>query len=163
MNIKDKKPMPIEETVECVEALAKIVKENDLGKIRISTDDIEIVIEGKRCPPPMPPMGMAPMGAAPAAVAIAEAAPAAAAAAEAPVKGNIVTSPIVGTMYSAPAPDKAPFVTVGSTVNVGDVICIIESMKVMNEITSEFSGTVAEIYVSNGEAVEYGQKLMRIE
>ncbi len=159
MNLKDKKSMPIEDTVECVEALAKIVKDNDLGKIRISSDDIEIVIEGKKCPPPMPvPM---PLAAAPAAVAAAPVAEAAPAVEE--VKGNIVTAPIVGTMYSAPAPDKAPFVTVGATVNAGDVICIIESMKVMNEITSEFSGRVAEIYVSNGEAVEYGQKLMRIE
>ncbi len=161
MNLKEKKPMPIEETVECVEALAKIVKDNDLGKIRISTDDIEIVIEGKKCPPPMPAMAMAPMAAAPAAVAAPAAEIAPAVVEE--VKGNVVTAPIVGTMYAAPAPDKAPFVTVGATVNAGDVICIIESMKVMNEITSEFSGRVAEIYVGNGEAVEYGQKLMRIE
>lgn len=153
----------IENTIECVEALAKIVKDNDLAKIKISTEDIDIVIEGKRCPPPMPPMAMpamAPMAAVPAPAA---AAPAAEPAAEAPVKGNIITSPIVGTFYASPAPDKAPFVTAGASVNAGDVICIIESMKVMNEINSEFSGKVAEIYVNNGEAVEFGQKLMRIE
>ncbi len=157
MNFKEKKSTQIEDTVECIELLAKIVKDNDLGKIQISTDDLKIVIEGKKCPPPMP----MPMPAMPVAAAPVEAAPAPAA--EAPVKGNIVTAPIVGTMYAAPAPDKAPFVSVGDTVNAGDVICIIESMKVMNEITSEYSGRVAEIYVSNGEAVEYGQKLMRIE
>ena len=157
---KDKKT-EITDTIECVEALAKIVKDNDLGRLKISTEDIDIVIEGRRCPPPMPmPVPMA----APAAVAAA--APAAATAPEAeaaPVSGNIVTSPIVGTFYAAPSPDKAPFVQVGDTVSTGDVVCIIESMKLMNEINSEFSGRVAEIFVNNGEPVEYGQKLMRIE
>lgn len=157
---KDKKT-EITDTIECVEALAKIVKDNDLGRLKISTEDIDIVIEGRRCPPPMPmPVPMA----APAAVAAA--APVAASAPEAeaaPISGNIVTSPIVGTFYAAPSPDKAPFVKVGDTVGTGDVVCIIESMKLMNEINSEFSGRVAEIFVNNGEPVEYGQKLMRIE
>ena len=168
--IKDKKePQVIEDTVECVEALAKILKENDLGRIKISTEDIDIEIEGKRCPPPphhhhggpppmgpMPPMGaMPPMGQMP--VPIAEKP------AEAPEKGNFITSPIIGTFYTSPAPEKPCFVKVGDTVNVGDVVCIIESMKLMNEINSEFSGRVAEIYVDNGESVEFGQKLMRIE
>ena len=151
----------IQDTVECVEALARILRENDLGRIKVSTEDVDIIIEGKKCAPmpPMPPMPpMAPMAmpaAAPAAPA-AEAAPAA-------VSGNIVTSPIVGTFYAAPSPDKPPFVKVGDTVNAGDVVCIIESMKLMNEINCEFSGRVAEIYVNNGEPVEFGQKLMRIE
>ena len=148
----------IQDTVECVEALARILRENDLGRIKVSTEDVDIIIEGKKCAP-MPPMApMAPMAmpaAAPAAPA-AEAAPAA-------VSGNIVTSPIVGTFYAAPSPDKPPFVKVGDTVNAGDVVCIIESMKLMNEINCEFSGRVAEIYVNNGEPVEFGQKIMRIE
>ena len=76
---------------------------------------------------------------------------------------NIITSPIIGTFYSSPAPEKPAFVKVGDNINVGDVVCIIESMKLMNEINSEFSGRVAEIYVNNGDAVEYGQKIMRIE
>ncbi len=161
MNIKNKET-PIDDTIECIEALAKIVKENDLGKIKISTEEIDIVIEGKRCapaanilPPVMPPMG--------AAVPTAPEAAAPAAAEKAVVSGNIITSPIIGTYYSAPSPDKAPFVKVGDTVNEGDVVCIIESMKLMNELNSKFSGKVAEIYVNNGDAVEYGQKIMRIE
>ena len=158
MNLKEKKPMPIEDTIECVEALAKIVKDNDLAKLKISTEDIDIVIEGKRCAPPMPAMAMPAM--APVAAPTPAAAPAAAAEA---VSGNIITSPIIGTFYAAPSPDKAPFVKVGDTVNAGDVVCIIESMKLMNELNSDFSGKVAEIYVNNGEAVEFGQKLMRIE
>lgn len=160
MSVKEKETV-IENTVECVEALAKIVKDNDLSKIKISTADIDIVIEGRHCPPPMPPMP--PMGMPNAAAASAPAAAPAVAAAPESTSGNIITSPIIGTFYSAPSPDKAPFVKVGDTVNAGDVICIIESMKLMNELNSDFSGRVAEIYVNNGEAVEYGQKLMRIE
>ncbi len=158
MNLKDKETRPIEETVECIEALARIVRENDLGKIKVSTEDFDIVIEGRKCPPP-PAMISAPAPAAAAAVAVA--APAAAAPAE--ESGNIIKSPIIGTFYSSPAPEKPAFVKVGDSVNAGDVVCIIESMKLMNEINSEFSGRVAEIYVNNGDSVEYGQKIMRIE
>lgn len=151
---------PIEDTIECIEALAEIVKKNDLGKIRISNEDLEIVIEGKNCPPPAPGVPVPMMAAAPAA-ATAPAAEQAAPAAE--VSGNIITSPIVGTFYASPSPEKPAFVKVGDTVNAGDVVCIIESMKLMNEINSEFSGKVAEIYARDGQPVEYGQKLMRIE
>ncbi|MGN0669383.1 MAG: acetyl-CoA carboxylase biotin carboxyl carrier protein [Oscillospiraceae bacterium] len=163
MSTKEKIITPIEDTVECVEALAKIVKENKLSKIKISTEQMDIVIEGEchAAPvmPPMPPMGM-PMPAMPAP---AGSAPAAAAKPVEEAKGNIITSPIVGTFYSSPAPEKPAYVKVGDSVNAGDVVCIIESMKLMNEINSEFSGKVAEIYVNNGEPVEFGQKLMRIE
>lgn len=160
MNLKDKETThQIDYTVECVEALAKIVRDNDLGRIKISTEELDIVIEGRRCPPPvgvMPPMGAVPPVAASAAVVVTEKS-------EEAVTGNIITSPIIGTFYSSPAPEKPAFVKVGDNINVGDVVCIIESMKLMNEINSEFSGRVAEIYVNNGDAVEYGQKIMRIE
>lgn len=76
--------------------------------------------------------------------------------------GIPVTSPIVGTFYAASSPEKPPFVTVGSQVKKGDVLFIIESMKLMNEITSEVDGTVREITAQNGEAVEYGQPIMYI-
>jgi acetyl-CoA carboxylase biotin carboxyl carrier protein len=79
------------------------------------------------------------------------------------VKGNVVKSPIVGTFFAAPSPDKEPFVKVGSQVKKGDVIFIIESMKLMNEITSEYDGVIAEIIVENGKTVEYGQPILRIE
>jgi acetyl-CoA carboxylase biotin carboxyl carrier protein len=81
---------------------------------------------------------------------------------EAP-KGTIMRSPIVGTFYAAPAQDKPPYVKVGQKVKRGDIIYIIESMKLMNEIESECDGTVAEIYVENGQPVEYNQPIMRIE
>ncbi len=161
MNLKNKET-PIDETVECIEALAKIVKDNNLGKIKFANEDFTIVIEGQRtapvatvAPAVMPSVGVN--------VTAAQSAPVAVSAESEPVSGNIITSPIVGTFYAAPSPDKPAFVKLGDTVNEGDVVCIIESMKLMNELNSKFSGRVAEIYVNNGEAVEFGQKIMRIE
>lgn len=74
-----------------------------------------------------------------------------------------VTAPIVGTFYEAPAPDASPFVKIGARVEVGTVLCIIEAMKLMNEIESEISGTVVEISINNEDPVEYGQVLFRIK
>jgi acetyl-CoA carboxylase biotin carboxyl carrier protein len=73
-----------------------------------------------------------------------------------------ISSPMVGTFYSSPAPDEDPFVEIGATVRKGQTICIIEAMKLMNEIESEANGQIMEILVQNGEPVEYGQALMRI-
>ena len=77
-------------------------------------------------------------------------------------QGNIVKSPMVGTFYLRPDPNSTPYVEVGKTVKKGDVLCIIEAMKLMNEIESEFDGTIAEILVEDGEMVEYGKPLFRI-
>ena len=70
---------------------------------------------------------------------------------------------MVGTFYTAPSPDAKPFVQVGDTVKEGDVVCIVEAMKLMNEIDSEVSGKIVEICVENGQPVEYGQVLMYVE
>ena len=78
-------------------------------------------------------------------------------------EGNIVKSPMVGTFYLRPDPNSAPYVEVGKTVKKGDVLCIIEAMKLMNEIESEFDGTSAEVLVKDGEMVEYGKSLFRIK
>ena len=78
------------------------------------------------------------------------------------IEGNIIKSPMVGTFYAKPSPDSEPYVEVGSQVKKGDILCIIEAMKLMNEIESEFDGEVAEIYVKDGEPVEYGKPLFRI-
>ena len=83
------------------------------------------------------------------------------AAPEKPV-GNVVTSPLVGTFYVAPAEDAEPFVKVGDEVKTGQTLAIVEAMKLMNEIESEFDGVVSEVYVKNGEMVEYGQPLFAI-
>lgn len=76
---------------------------------------------------------------------------------------KVIKAPIVGTFYQSAAPDEAPFVKVGDTIREGDVVCIIEAMKFMNEVNSEVSGTITEILVKDGEFVEYGQELFRIK
>ncbi len=146
-------------SVENISVLADVMEEKNLEEITMEYDDAKLTLKAKRpCPPP--PMG----GMMPAPMAMAAPAPAQAAApAAAPqVNGNVVKSPIVGTFYAAASPEKPPFVTVGQQVKKGDVLMIIESMKLMNEVQSEFDGTVAEILVKNGEAVEFDQPIMII-
>lgn len=104
----------------------------------------------------------APVAAAPAAPAAAPATPAAPAAAPAG-KGVDVKSPMVGTFYGSPEPGAKPYVSVGQTVKKGQVLCIIEAMKIMNEIESEVSGKVIEILATDAHAVEYGQVLFRVD
>jgi acetyl-CoA carboxylase biotin carboxyl carrier protein len=103
--------------------------------------------------------------AAPTVAEIAEAAAvsAAAVAAEAAAAGHTVKSPMVGTFYRSSSPGAAPFVQVGDTVKEGDTLCIIEAMKILNEIESDKSGTVKQVLCENGQAVEYGQALYIIE
>ena len=79
-----------------------------------------------------------------------------------PVEGKFVTSPMVGTFYTAPSPDHPAFVRVGDQVTESTVVCIVEAMKVMNEVKAGVSGTVAEVYLDNGNPVEFGTKLFRI-
>ena len=101
--------------------------------------------------------------------AVSDGAPAPAAATAAPVEerapasGFEIEAPMVGTMYRAPSPGAPPFVEVGSRISAGDVVCIIEAMKILNQIESEVSGVVQEILVENGQAVEFGQTLMIVE
>jgi acetyl-CoA carboxylase biotin carboxyl carrier protein len=106
------------------------------------------------------PMPLVPAGAAPAATAVA--APAPAAAVEDP---NVlyVTSPFVGTFYRAPAPDAEPFIDVGATVKPGQTLCIVEAMKLMNEIEADFPCTILEILVENGHSVEFNQRLFKVK
>ncbi len=115
-------------------------------------------------------LGRTAAGAAPLSVVAQPAAvqPVAAAAAETPPEEaadpNVVfvTSPFVGTFYRAPAPDADPFVQVGATVKQGQTLCIVEAMKLMNEIEAEFGGTILECLVENGQSVEFGQKLFKL-
>ncbi|MEZ4225745.1 MAG: acetyl-CoA carboxylase biotin carboxyl carrier protein [Polyangiaceae bacterium] len=86
----------------------------------------------------------------------------AAGAAPAEAAGVFVTSPFVGTFYRAPSPDAEPFVEAGASVKKGQVLCIVEAMKLMNEIEADQAGTIEEILVENGESVEFGQKLFRL-
>lgn len=83
---------------------------------------------------------------------------------EAPAaEGEAVTSPMVGVFYAAPSPDKEPYVSIGTQVKKGDVLCLIEAMKLMNEVTAEISGEICDICVENGQVVEYGQPLFMIK
>ncbi len=145
-----------------VKEFIQIMKDSGLSYMHIKNDKFELKLgEIAPQPMPMPPMPVPQMMPA---MPVQGAAPAEAAAAPAPaVSGKSIKSPIVGTFYSAPAPGKPPFVKVGDKVNSGDVVCIVESMKVMNEIEADISGTVAQIAVKDGEAVEYGQALIIIE
>lgn len=163
----DNKMVACNLTLEEIGTLAETLDKNNLERIKIKNGDCEIILEAKRkCPPPhhppMPPMGAPVMQPMVNVTAAAATEVASAPKAEAVPEGNVVKSPIVGTFYAAPSPDKAPFVKVGDKVKKGDVIMIIESMKLMNEIQSDFDGTVAEILVENGTAVEFDQPIMII-
>ena len=83
--------------------------------------------------------------------------------AEAEEASKVIKAPIVGTFYQSSAPDEEPFVKVGDTISEGDVVCIIEAMKFMNEVNSELSGTIAEVLVKDGQFVEFGQELFRLK
>lgn len=143
--------------IEEIEKLADIVSSHELSEITVSDGDKSVTVKGRKNMP-APPVIPVPMGVTAPVVqtAPAENKPEA-------VSGNIVKSPIVGTFYAAPSPDKPAFVKVGDKVKKGDVIMIIESMKLMNEIQSDFDGVVDKILVSDGQAVEYDQPIMIIK
>ena len=146
---------------EYLEKLAKIINDNGLTEISMEDGDQAITIR-KDLPEVL--VGASAPVSTPAATPVA-AAPSKPAeeAAESEVQGKAITSPMVGTFYSASAPDAAPFVEIGSQVAVGDVVCIIEAMKLMNEIKSEQAGKIVKVCVKNGDPVEFGQVLMYVE
>jgi acetyl-CoA carboxylase biotin carboxyl carrier protein len=146
-----------------VKKLIELLEESGISEIEISEGEESVRIS--RYPKPGTVVTTA-APVAPAAPAPAAAAPAAAAAAEpatAPVRGQQVTAPMVGTFYSGPAPGAKPFVDIGTEVKPGDTLCVIEAMKMMNQIESEFAGRVVSVLVENGSPVEFGQPLFVIE
>lgn len=143
--------------IKTISELAEIVNTKNLGEITIVDGEKSITIKGKKCPPPPTPIHTMAM---PAPV-VAEQADSKSETTA--VSGNEVKAPIVGTFYSAPSPTDKPFVSVGDTVKKGDTLFIIESMKVMNEVQSEFDGKVKKILVNSGEAVEFDQTVMIID
>lgn len=146
--------MDKKELLEMVDALAQQVNKSDLQEIEVQTDDFRIRLS-KPWDHSGPIVSEAHTVMAHPIEAQESAAPAA--------NGKFIKSPIIGTFYAAAAPGKPPFVSVGDKVSKGDVVCIVESMKLMNEITSEFDGVVKEVLVSDGEAVEFDQPLIRVE
>ena len=131
-----------------------LMREHELAELEVESEDLSIRARKAGA------VGASGEAAAPRGAA-AEAAPGLAAVGREPV-ATVVEAPVVGTFYRAGAPDAAPFVEVGDRVEPGDVLCVIEAMKLMNDIKAEFAGEVAEILAENGQAVEYGQALFSI-
>lgn len=143
--------------LEKIEGLVKIIEESSLKEFTYKEGDVKITMS-KLDHPPVVAAGvpMAPSTAAPA--------PAPAAVQEEEEEEQLfITSPIVGTFYSAPAPDAPAFVKVGEQVKNGQTVCILEAMKLMNEIQSEFDCEIEAVLVSNEQKVEYGQPLFRVK
>jgi len=153
-------------TFEQIKELIELVAQRRLQGLEIERSGFRLKIDGQ--PQAQPAVQAAPAAEASFASspASAPAVPVSAAAPEAPAAADagahIVTSPIVGTFYRAASPDSDPFVEVGSRVKKGQVLCIIEAMKLMNEIESDADGVVAQIYPQNAQAVEYGEPLFAI-
>ena len=156
MDIKELKDIALE----LMDALAA----KKLGEVEIELDDAKIKIKAAE---PAPVIAAAPAvaasAAAPAAAPAAESADAAPAAEEQLPAGTQVKSPLVGTFYSSPSPDEPPFVLVGQQVKEGDTLCIIEAMKIMNEIKAPCDGKVIRIMAQPGDMVEYNQTIVVIE
>lgn len=142
-----------------LKTLIDLVAESGIAELEITEGEgkVRIVKFSQTVTPVLHEVAVA---AAPAAVAPVAAAPAAAA--PAAEQGHAVKAPMVGTFYRAPNPNDAPFVSVGQTVNVGDTLCIVEAMKLLNEIEADKAGVIKQILVENGEPVEYGQPLFVI-
>jgi acetyl-CoA carboxylase biotin carboxyl carrier protein len=152
--------------------LLALLGDSDIQELKLEGDDFRLevrrnlpspapatvtMVQAPAGPPPLAPGPVAPVGAAPA--------PSPPPPPAASVRSDLqaVTAPMVGTFYRSSAPGEAPFVEVGSRISAGQPVCILEAMKLMNELECEFSGEVVEILVENGTPVEFGQVLMRIK
>lgn len=144
--------------------LIDLVEESGISELELTEGEEKVRISRALMPsaapvthyvsaPPMSAPASAPMAASPAADAPA---------AEAPIQGHVVKSPMVGTFYRASSPDASPFVEIGTSVAVGDTLCIIEAMKLLNEIECDKAGVIKKILVENGQPVEYGEPLFVI-
>lgn len=147
--------------IDYIEKLANLADEKQLTEITVEDGDKAIIIKrgyGIQTAPSVVQTVAAPQAAAETSSPAAQSAPVS----DKP-KGTAITSPMVGAFYAAPSPGAKPFVKVGDTVAAGQVVCIVEAMKLMNEIESEVSGKITQICVEDGQSVEYGQVLMYVE
>jgi acetyl-CoA carboxylase biotin carboxyl carrier protein len=152
-------------TNEEIQELLKIFNESDIAEMEVQRGENRLRLRRgataqELMVPAAIPVAASPISAAPAAPAAPSPAPAAGGKSDS--NEALVKSPIVGTFYECPSPGAAPFVKVGDTVEVGQVLCIIESMKLMNEIEAEIAGTIVHRLVENGRPVEYGEALFAI-
>jgi acetyl-CoA carboxylase biotin carboxyl carrier protein len=143
-----------------VKKLIELLDESGIAEIEITEGEDSVRISRYSQSAAAAPVAAPVAVAAPAAAAPAEAAPAAA---DPEDEGYLVTAPMVGSFYAASSPGAAPYVQVGDRVNEGDTLCIIEAMKMMNQIESDVAGVIKSIRVQNGEPVEYGQTLIVID
>jgi acetyl-CoA carboxylase biotin carboxyl carrier protein len=151
-----------------IKEVLELVREHDLAEFELERDGLKIRIKkgpsGQYVVHPVAPVALPAGVHAPSAVPTAPSGALPVAQVDAgEVNLAVVKSPIVGTFYRAPEPGAAPFVDVGGAVRQGQVLCIIEAMKLMNEIESEYAGEVAKIYVENGQPVQYGERLFAIK
>ena len=158
--------------LEQLKQILNLVREHELSEIEIEHEGLRLKIRKNGAGPPI--VGLPAASAAPVAISSTASAPLSPAAAatstplvteaapEAEIELAVVKSPIVGTFYRSPEPGAPSFVDIGSTVKKGQVLCIIEAMKLMNEIDSEYDGELVNIYVENGQPVQYGERLFAI-
>jgi len=144
-----------------IKTLIELINSSDIAEIEIQEGEESVRISRNSSVAPAP-VAAAPVAAAPVAIAAAPAAASPVAAPAAP-QGDTIDSPMVGTFYKAASPTAKPFVEVGQTVSVGDTLCIVEAMKMLNQIESEKAGKIVEILVENEQPVEFGQPLFVIE
>ena len=137
------------EAADAVRKLAAVLEDHHLAQIEVTLGKLQIRLKAGKIAEQIV--------AVPAAGAVPSAADAAA------DLGHLVTAPMIGTFYASPSPGEPPFVEVGDSIETGQVIGIIEAMKIMNEITADRTGTVSEIFVTNGQPVEYGSPLIRLQ
>ena len=144
--------------------LIDLVQESGIAELEITEGEekVKIVKGGGAVPGPAASAAAAPLDTVPAAKESARPSALAAAEPDAAQEGQLVKAPMVGTFYRSPSPDAKAFVEVGQTVKKGDTVCIIEAMKLMNEIDSEYDGEVVNVYVENGQPVQYGERLFAI-
>jgi acetyl-CoA carboxylase biotin carboxyl carrier protein len=142
--------------------LIDLVEESGISELELTEGEEKVRISRAMMPGNAPVMHFAAAPVAQAQAPVAAPAAVATEAVAAPETGHIVKSPMVGTFYRSSSPEAKPFVDVGSQVNVGDTLCIIEAMKLLNEIDCDFAGKITKIFVENGQPVEYGEPLFAI-
>lgn len=154
-------------TLDEIRQVLDMIRDHEVAEFELEQEGVKLRVRKDGLAPAAAPLAMASAGAPLAVAASPVAVPVAATAAPAPADDAlelaVVTSPIVGTFYRSPAPTAGPFVDVGQRVRKGQVLCIIEAMKLMNEIESEYDGEVVKVYVDNGQPVQCGERLFAIK
>lgn len=146
-----------------IKQVVELMERSEIAELEFEEEGLKLRLSRQSKDAPAQIIQTAPIPAAPVATA-AETPPAAAPAAPVEEAGiSVIKSPMVGTFYSSPSPDSPSFVDVGGKVKADSIVCIIEAMKVMNEIQAEIAGTITEVLVENGDAIEYGQPLYKVK